>query len=64
VIKSKRIKWAGIVARMGDVRNVYKICIGNPEGRRPLGRPSRRWEDNIRMDLQVVRWEDVASGSE
>jgi hypothetical protein len=52
VIKSRRMKWAGHVARMGEKRGAYGILVGRPEGRRPLGRPRRRWEGNIRMDLQ------------
>jgi len=52
VIKSRRMKWAGHVARMGEERVVYRFLVGKPEGRRPLGRPRRRWLDNIRMDLQ------------
>ena len=54
VIKSRRMRWAGHVARMGDGRGVYRVLVGKPEGKRPLGRPRRRWEDNIRMDLQEV----------
>jgi hypothetical protein len=54
VIKSRRIKWAGHVARMREERGVYRILVGKPEGKRPLGRPRRRWEDNIKMDLQDV----------
>ena len=54
VIKSRRMRWAGHVARIGDGRDVYMVLVGKPEGRRPLGRPRRRWEDNIRMDL---RWD-------
>ena len=54
VIKSRRMRWAGHVARMGDGRDVYRVLVGKPEGRRPLGRPRRRWEDNIRMDLREV----------
>jgi hypothetical protein len=46
-IKSRRIRWAGHVARMGEGRNVYSVLVGKPEGRRPLGRPRRRWEDGI-----------------
>jgi len=49
------MKWAGQVARMGESRSVYRILMGNPEGKRPLGRPRRRWEDTIKMDLQEVR---------
>ena len=54
VIKSRRMRWAGHVARMGEERGVYRVLVGKPEGRRPLGRPRRRWMDNIRMDLQEV----------
>jgi hypothetical protein len=56
VIKSRRMRWAGHVARMGEGRGAYRILVGRPEGRRPLGRLKRRWEDNIKMDLQEVRW--------
>jgi hypothetical protein len=52
VIKSRRMRWAGHVARMGKGRGVYRVLVGKPEGRRPLGRPRRRCEDNIRMDLR------------
>ena len=54
VIKSNRMRWAGHVARLGEGRDVYRVLVGKPEGRRPLGRPRRRWEDNIRMDLREV----------
>jgi len=54
VIKSRRMRWAGHVARMGEVRGVYRVLIRKPEGKRPLGRPKRRWVDNIRTDLQEV----------
>jgi len=54
VIKSRRMRWAGHVARMGEERVVYSVLVGKPEGKRPLGRPRRRWVDNIRMDLQEV----------
>jgi hypothetical protein len=50
--KSRRLRWAGYVARMGEDRKVYKVLVGKPEGKRPLGRPRRRWEDGIRMDLK------------
>jgi hypothetical protein len=56
VIKPRRMRWAGHVARMGEGRGAYRILVGRPERRRPLGRPRRRWEDNIKMDLQEVRW--------
>ena len=54
VIKSRRMRWAGHVARMGEERVVYRVLVGKPEGKTPLGRPRRRWVDNIRMDLQEV----------
>ena len=54
VIKSRRMRWAGHVARMEEGRGVHKVLVGKPEGKRPLGRPTRRWEDNIKMDLQEV----------
>jgi hypothetical protein len=56
VIKSRIIRWIGHVARMGKGRGAYRILVGRPEGRRPLGRPRRRWENNIKMDLQEVGW--------
>jgi len=54
VIKSRRMRWAGHVARMGEESGVYRVLVGKPEGRRLLGRPRRRWVDNIRTDLQEV----------
>ena len=54
VIKSRRMRWTEHVARLGDRRDVYRVSMGKPKGRRPLGRPRRRWEDNIKMDLQEV----------
>jgi len=54
VVKSRRMSWAGHVARMGKDRGVHRVLVGKPKGKRPLGRPRRRWEDNIKMDLQVV----------
>jgi len=54
VVKSRRMRWAGHVARMGKDRGVHGVLVGKPEGKRPLGRPRRRWEDNIKMDLQEV----------
>jgi hypothetical protein len=53
-VKSRRMRWAGHVARMGEGRNVYRVLVGKPEGKRPLGRPRRRWEDGIGMDLRVI----------
>jgi hypothetical protein len=58
VIKAKKMRWAGHVARMG-FRGAYSILIGRPEGRRPLGRPRRRWENNIKMDLTEIGFGDV-----
>ena len=55
VIKWRRMRWAGHVARMGEERGVYRVLVGKPEGKRPMGRPRRIWVDNIRMDLQEVR---------
>jgi hypothetical protein len=54
VIISRRIRWAGHVARTGEGRSVYRVLVGRPEGKRPLGRPRRRWEDNIKMDLREI----------
>ena len=54
VVKSRRTRWAGHVARMGEGRGVYGVLVGKSEGKRPLGRPRLRWEDNIQMDLQEV----------
>ena len=54
VIKSRRIKWAGHVAHMGESRGVYRVLVGKPEGKRQLGRPRRRWEDNIKMEFKEV----------
>jgi hypothetical protein len=54
VIISRRMRWAGHVAHMGEERVVYRVLVGKPEGKSPLGRPRRRWVDNIRMDLQEV----------
>ena len=54
VIKSRRMRWAGHVARMGEGRGVYRVLVGKPEGKRPLRRLRHKWEDNIKMDLQEV----------
>ena len=53
-LKSRRLRWAGHVARMKLSRNAFRVLVGKPEGKRPLGRPRRRWEDNIKMDLREV----------
>jgi hypothetical protein len=55
-MKSRRMRWAGHVARMGEDRNVYRVLVGKPEGKRPLGRPRRRWEDGIKMDVGEIGW--------
>jgi hypothetical protein len=65
IIKSRRMRWVGHVARMGEKRNVYRLFIGKPEGKRPLGRPRHRWIDNVKMDLleiglSVVDWIGLA----
>jgi hypothetical protein len=65
IIKLRRMRWAGHVAPMGEKRNVYMLLVGKPEGKRPLGRPRRRWIDNIKMDLleillNVVDWIGLA----
>jgi hypothetical protein len=65
VIKSRRMRWAEHVTRMENMRNAHKILVGKPEVRKPLGRPGRRWEDNIRIDLReivlkVVDWLHLA----
>jgi hypothetical protein len=54
IVKSRRMRWAGDVARMGKRRVVHGFLVGRPEGKRPLGRPRRRWEDNIKLNLQEV----------
>ncbi|KAJ4444324.1 hypothetical protein ANN_06116, partial [Periplaneta americana] len=57
-IKSRRLRWAGQVARMDESRNAYRMLVWKPEGKRPLGRPRRRWEDNIKMDLREMGYDD------
>ena len=54
VVKSRRMRWAGNVARMGEGKGMHRVLVGKPEGKRPLGRPRRRWEENMKMDLQEV----------
>ena len=56
VVKSRRMRWVGHVARMEEDRGVQRVLVGKPEVKRPLGRPRRRWEDNIKMDLQEDGW--------
>jgi hypothetical protein len=65
IIKLRRMRWAGHVARMGEKKNVYRLLVGKPEGKRPLGRPRRRWMDNIKMNplemgMNVVDWIGLA----
>jgi hypothetical protein len=60
MIKSRRMSWAGNVARLGEPRNAYRILVGKPGGKRPLGRPRSRWVDNIKMDLGEIGWDGVA----
>jgi hypothetical protein len=59
IIKSRRMRWADHIARMGQKRNSYRLLVGKPEGKRPLGRQRHRWVDNIRMDLGEVGWGNV-----
>jgi hypothetical protein len=59
IMKSKRMRWVGHVARMEETRDAYRLLVGKPEGKRPLRRPGRGWVDNIRMDLLDLGWGDV-----
>jgi hypothetical protein len=59
MIKSRRMRWAGFVARMGETRNAYRILVGKPEGKRQLGRSRRRWVDNIKIDLREIGWDGL-----
>jgi hypothetical protein len=59
MIRSRRMRWERHVARMGEKRNAYRILVGKPEGKRPLGRPRRRWVDNIKMDLREIGWDGM-----
>jgi hypothetical protein len=59
IIKSRRMRWAGHVARMGEKRNAHRILVGKPEGKRPLGRPRCRWVDNVKMDRREIGWDGV-----
>jgi hypothetical protein len=59
MMKSRRMRWARHVARMGEKRNAYRILVGKPVGKRPLGRPRRRWVDNIKMDLRDIGWDGM-----
>jgi hypothetical protein len=55
-IKSRRMRWTGHVASIGEGRNMYRVLVGNPEGKRPLERPRRTWEDKIKIDLREIVW--------
>jgi hypothetical protein len=57
MIKSGRMRWAGHVAQIGEKMNAYRILVGKPEGKRPLGRPTHRWVSNIKMDLREIGWD-------
>jgi hypothetical protein len=59
MMKSRRMRWAGHKARMGEKRNAYRILVGKPEGKRALERPRRRWLDNIKVDLREIGWAGV-----
>jgi hypothetical protein len=59
MIKTRRMRWAGRVVRMEEKRNAYRILVGNPEGKRPLGRPKRRWVGSIKMDRTEIGWDGV-----
>jgi hypothetical protein len=59
MIKSRRIRWAGHVACMRSKRNAYRILVGKPEGKTPLGRPRGRWEDNVKMDVREIGWDGI-----
>jgi hypothetical protein len=58
-IKSRRMRWVGHVACIGEERKVYKVSMGKPEGKRPLGKARHRWEDRIRMDLREIGWGSI-----
>jgi hypothetical protein len=58
-MKSRRMIWAGHVARMGENRNAYRILVGKPEGKRPLGSPRHRWVNNIKIDLREIGWDGM-----
>jgi hypothetical protein len=59
MIKSRRVRWAGHVARMGAMRNAHRILVGKQEGKRPLGRPRHRWVDSIKIDLRETEWDGM-----
>jgi hypothetical protein len=59
IVKHMNMRWAGHVSRMGETRNAYRILVGKPEGKRPSGKPRRRWVDNIKMDLREIGWDGM-----
>jgi hypothetical protein len=59
IMKSRRIRWAGHIARMGEKRNAYRLLVGKPEGKRPIGSPRRRWANDIKMDHLEIHWGSV-----
>jgi hypothetical protein len=59
MIKPKRMRWAGHIARIGERSNAYRISVGKPEERRPLGNPRRKWVDNIKMDFREIGWDGM-----
>jgi hypothetical protein len=59
IISLNQMRWEGHIARMGETRNAYRILVGKPEGKRPLGRPRHRWVDNIKIDLREVGWDGM-----
>jgi hypothetical protein len=69
LVKSRRMRWTGHLAPLGEGRGVHRVLVGKPEGNRPVGRPRPRWEDNIKMDLRVVgrglgNWMDFAQDTD
>jgi hypothetical protein len=59
MIRSRRMRWAGHVARVGEKRNPFSILVGKPEAQKPLGRPRRRWLENIKIDLKEIEWDSM-----
>jgi hypothetical protein len=59
MIKSRRMRWIGHIARMGKKRKAYRVLVSKPDGNRPLGRPRRRWVYNIKIDLREIRWDGL-----
>jgi hypothetical protein len=59
MIKSRRVRWAGHVARMGEMKYAYRILVGKPEGKRPLGSPRHRWVDNVKIVVRDIGWDGI-----